>query len=202
MSQSQELETQVADLVARAQAGDREGGGDAREELLRRCHPLVYRWCLMHLGDPDDAADVAQEVLVRVYERLDRFAGRSRFTTWLYQVTRNEAFSLRRRLGARLRLTQGIQRDTPRPEMPQSEDAMDRATLAEAARTELRNLPPRQREVFALADLDDVAPVEIAERLGMNPITVRAHLFRARRTIRARLLALHPDLVREGGYKE
>ncbi len=79
---------------------------------------------------------------------------------------------------------------------------MDRATLAAAARTELRNLPPRQREVFALADLDDVAPVEIAERLGMNPITVRAHLFRARRTIRARLLALHPDLVREGGYKE
>ena len=194
MSQSQELENQVAGLVPRAQAGDR----DAHEELLRRCHPVVYRWCLVHLGDPDDAADVAQEVLVRVYERLERFAGRSRFTTWLYQVTRNEAFSLRRQLGARLRLTHGLTRTGPPPfEAPKSEAELDRAALADAARSELRRLPPRQREVFALADLDDVPPSEIALRLGMNPITVRAHLFRARRAIRARLLALHPDLVED-----
>lgn len=197
MSQSQDLEQQVAHLVPRAQAGDR----DAHEELLRRCHPVVYRWCLIHMGDPDDAADIAQEVLVRVYERLERFGGRSRFTTWLYQVTRNEAFSLRRRLGARLRLTHGLaQQPPPLPPVAGSEEEMDRATLAAAARTELRNLPPKQREVFALADLEDVPPVEIAERLGLNPITVRAHLFRARRTIRARLLALHPDLVE--GYRE
>ncbi|HTR20527.1 MAG TPA: RNA polymerase sigma factor [Gemmatimonadales bacterium] len=198
MSQSQELENQVADLVPRAQAGDR----DAHEELLRRCHPVVYRWCLVHLGDPDDAADVAQEVLVRVYERLERFAGRSRFTTWLYQVTRNEAFSLRRRLGARLRMTHGLAQEAlPAPEAPKAEANLDRASLAAAARNELRNLPPRQREVFALADLDDVPPSEIALRLGMNPITVRAHLFRARRTIRTRLLALYPELVEEGGYR-
>lgn len=198
MTQSQDLERQVTDLIPRAQAGERE----AQEELLRRCHPVVYRWCLVHLGDPDDAADVAQEVLVRVYERLKRFAGRSRFTTWLYQVTRNEAFSLRRRFTARSRLTDGLTREAVAPEAPGAEAELDRTALVEAARAELRNLPPRQREVFALADLEDVSLAEIAERLALNPITVRAHLFRARRKIRARLLELYPALVEEGGLAQ
>jgi RNA polymerase sigma-70 factor, ECF subfamily len=60
-----------------------------------------------------------------------------------------------------------------------------------------RELPARQREVFYLADLEGFAPVEIAERLGMNPTTVRAHLFRARRALRARLLERHPEIAEE-----
>ena len=61
--------------------------------------------------------------------------------------------------------------------------------------TLFRELPRRQREIFYLADLEGFAPVEIAERLGMNPVTVRAHLLRARRALRARLLERHPELT-------
>ena len=61
----------------------------------------------------------------------------------------------------------------------------------------LRELPPRQREVFALADLEEVDPAEIAVRLGMRPVTVRVHLFRARRALRAKLVERWPGVASE-----
>ena len=63
--------------------------------------------------------------------------------------------------------------------------------------TLLRELPPRQREVFALADLEEVDPAEIAVRLGMRPVTVRVHLFRARRALRAKLVERWPGVASE-----
>jgi len=64
-------------------------------------------------------------------------------------------------------------------------------------RTFFDDLPPRQREVLDLADLQGFAPGEIAEMLKMNPVTVRAHLFRARRTLRARMLEEHAALLED-----
>ena len=195
MSASGDLELAIADLVPRAQRGDAE----ARDELMRRCHPVVYRWALIQAGTPDDADDVAQEVLIRLHTSLHRYEGRSRFTTWLYQVTRNEALSLRRRLRSRWRVAHAAGEET---------HTMDGASHDPVARLSgeqvtalvgalLRELPPRQREVFALADLDDVDPAEIAARLGMRPVTVRVHLFRARRALRAKLLARWPGIATE-----
>jgi len=60
-----------------------------------------------------------------------------------------------------------------------------------------RELPGRQREVFHLTEVEGLAATEVAERLGMNPVTVRAHLFRARRALRARILARHPELAED-----
>jgi RNA polymerase sigma-70 factor (ECF subfamily) len=56
-------------------------------------------------------------------------------------------------------------------------------------------LPERQRVIFDLADLQGYAQSEVAELLEMNPATVRAHLFKARRTIRRRLLEAAPELA-------
>ena len=183
----------MAPLVGRAQAGD----ARARDELLRRCHATVYRWALVHTGDPDDADDVAQEVLVRLYTRLDRYAGRSRFTTWLYQVTRNAAIGFGRRLASGLRLAHNVARQ-PEAESAAREDPVERAQESQVRQivTELfRALPARQREVFHLTEVEGLAAPEIAERLGMSPVTVRAHLFRARRALRTKILARHPELA-------
>jgi RNA polymerase sigma-70 factor, ECF subfamily len=194
LSDTRQLDDAVNPLVQRARAGD----AAARDELLRRCQPTVYRWALVHTGDPDDADDVAQGVLLRLYRSLDHYAGRSRFTTWLYQVTRNTALSLRRRLASRLRAIRGVAADLPTGNAPDDPHArVHGSRVTEVVMTLFRELPVRQREVFYLADLEGFAPVEIAERLGMNPITVRAHLFRARRALRARLLERHPEIAEE-----
>ena len=100
LSDTAQLEDAVAPLVRRAQDGD----AGARDKLLRRCHATVYRWALVYTGDPDDADDVAQDVLVRLATRLDRYTGRSRFTTWLYQVTRNAALGFGRQVASTFRL--------------------------------------------------------------------------------------------------
>lgn len=56
---------------------------------MLQAHPLVRRWALVHTGDSADADDLTQDVLVHMIRRLDRYGGRSAFTTWLYAVTRN-----------------------------------------------------------------------------------------------------------------
>jgi RNA polymerase sigma-70 factor (ECF subfamily) len=193
LSETQCLERDVAHLVPLARGGD----GAAREALLARCHPTVFRWALVQVGDSDDAEEVAQEVLVRVDTRLDSFAGRSQFATWLYRVTRNVAFEMGRRAARRLRLRTAL------AERPQHESAPDPAegvhaeTVAAMVRALFDDLPPRQREIFYLADLEELAPVEIARRLGLEPATVRVHLLRARRTLRARILSEHPEIAEE-----
>ena len=192
MSHTSQLDDVLGPLVRRAQAGE----AAARDELLRCCHATVYRWAMVHTGDADDAEDVAQEVLVTLYRSLDHYAGRSRFTTWLYQVTRNAALGLRRRIASRLRVARAVAARPPEPSA--ARDPLERvheSQVAQVVMTLFRELPRRQREIFYLADLEGFAPVEIAERLGMNPVTVRAHLLRARRALRARLLERHPELT-------
>ena len=193
MSETTQLEELAAGLVRRAQAGD----PAAREELLTRCHGTIRRWARVLTDDQDEAEDVAQEVLIRVALRLDRYAGRSRFTTWLYQVTRNTALSLRRRVMRRLRLVGEM---TAGAERREADDPQAQAEASHVRRvvTELfQELPLRQREVFYLVDIEGHDAVEIAPRLGLRPVTVRAHLFRARRTLRGKILARHPEIAEE-----
>ena len=62
-------------------------------------------------------------------------------------------------------------------------------------KTFLEELSERQREIFDLCDLQGFGAVEVSVMLGMEPVTVRSHLFRARKTIRKRILEGHPELV-------
>jgi len=193
LSETTQLEELAAGLVRRAQAGE----SAAREELLTRCHGTIRRWARVLCDDQDEAEDVAQEVLIRIALRLDRYAGRSRFTTWLYQVTRNTALSLRRRVTRRLRLIGALSTGAEHREADDPQ-AQAEASHVRSVVTELfQELPLRQREVFYLVDIEGHDAVDIAPRLGLRPVTVRAHLFRARRTLRGKILARHPEIAEE-----
>ena len=194
MSETRGLEEAVADLVPRAQRGDTE----AFERLLRACRDTIYRWALVQTADTEDAEDVTQEVLIRLHSSLDRYAGRSRFTTWLYRVTRNEATSLGRRLRSRLRLADMVTREAA--DATDTTDPLERihvAKVAALAHALLARLPRRQREVLHLADIEGCTAEEISERLGMSPVTARVHLLHARRALRSQLLARLPELGEE-----
>ncbi len=197
MSEIQRLNEAVTPLVQKAQAGDQQ----ALNDLLRGCHPLVHRWALSLTADPDDADDIAQEVLVRVHRNLAKYGARSRFTTWLYQVTRNAALDQRRGRERRERLATHEYRDELQPDTDQADrlDELHRSRVADLVKSLFDELPERQREVFDLVDLQDCRPVEVSAMLDMNPSTVRAHLLRARRTIRNRILERHPEMAEEYG---
>lgn len=183
------------DLVEKAKAGDSE----ALRELASRAYPVVRRWALVRTGDPADADDLTQDVLVQVIQRLDTFHGSARFNTWLYTVTRNASTDRFRRRGRRHRA-----QDDPRsgafltPDPPPSPDiAPDQGLLARVIGAFFEELPGRQREIFDLAELQGLSTTEISERLGIEPVSVRASLFKARRTLRSRILQNHPELAEE-----
>lgn len=186
-------------LVRRAQAGD-EG---AFERLVRRFHQRIHRWALARTGDADDADDVTQAVLLRLHRHLGGYDGRSRFTTWLYQVTRTAAADLHRKRQRRRRLATKASGETGDAALdPRGSGAsLDDRRAAELVKTFLAELSDRQREAFDLCDLQGYAPSEVSEMLGMEPVTVRSHLFRARKAIRRRILEQYPELVEGYGNR-
>lgn len=180
--------------------GARGGNADAFERLVRRVEPLVRRWALVRTADPTRAEELVQNVLLRAHEHLSEFRGESRLESWLYRITMNEAVTLERIRGPSSVPLEAL------PEGPvlAGEDAGDRIDALYArdvvglVRAFFGELPHRQRQVFDMVDLQGHAPAEVAAILELSPSTVRVTLLRARRTIRARILELHPEL--EEGY--
>jgi len=193
LSEPTRIDESVSALVRGAQAGDEA----AFERLVRRHYGQIHRWALARTGDRDEADDVTQEVLVRLHRHLASFDGRSQFTTWLYQVTRSAAADLHRKSARRERLVVRLKREpAPAPHDPRAEhEAADERRATSLVRTFLEELSERQREIFDLCDLQGFGPAEVSAMLGMEPVTVRSHLFRARKAIRRKILESHPELV-------
>ncbi len=137
-------------------------------------------------------------MLVRLHANLSSWKGRSRFTTWLYRITVNEASSWTRRATRRTRrLAESISREgIPGARPPgRPEAGHDARRLAELAIALFAELPRRQREVLDLVDFQGYSPGEAAQMLCMNPNTTRANLFKARRSLREKILAVRPDAL-------
>ncbi|MFI5233825.1 MAG: RNA polymerase sigma factor [Gemmatimonadales bacterium] len=194
-------DSKLEELVALARAGSR----TAFDALASRVRDRVRAWAAHLTRDQDDAEDVAQLVLLRLHKQLAEFEGRSRFTTWLYVVTRSVALSQR----ARERRRDALAAARANELAPATAAHEARATpetdvaargVSELVASYLNVLSGREREVFELGDLRGMNATEIARRLDVKPVTVRTQLMRARRKIRLRMLEEHPDLLE--GYRE
>src|SRR5829696_1833839 len=173
----------------------RSGRPAALERLISRVRVRVRLWAGRFTDDHDAAEDVTQKVLIGLERRVLKFDGASRCSTWLFAVTRNVALSERRRDQRRAELVE--QRGVVVRTNADSASNLDAATLAALVLRYYDALPRRQREIFEMADLRGLSPAEIARQLGMEQVTVRAHLFKARRAIRQQMLAHHERLLKE-----
>jgi RNA polymerase sigma-70 factor (ECF subfamily) len=159
----------------------------AIDRLIERVQVRVRRWARRFADDADNADDIAQEVLIGLPARVRRYDGRSKFTTWLFSVTRNVALTQRRREERRHRLVA----DRPAEMSSDTPPATDDERLTALVLSYFDALPPKQRLIFELCDLRGLRPSDVARELRMEQSTVRAHLFKARRAIREKLLAHH-----------
>ncbi len=179
---------QLDKVIGRAKAGDPE----AFAQLVRHLQANVFRWALAFAGDADDADELTQETFVQIHRKLDQFRGDSPLEGWVYGITRSIALQRNRKTKRRNLLSvaslPGI--DTVYNTDPGAR--VDRQRVADYIRHFFLELPPRQREVFDLVDLQGFDPVEVADLTGSKAATVRANLFKARAAIRAHLLAVHP----------
>ena len=182
-------------LVKRAQSGDQTG----LRELVKAAYPSVRRWALVRTGDPTEAEDLTQDVLIQMIRRLDSYRGQAAFGTWLYTVTRNAASDRFRTARRQARLVEDPRAvEALTPSRPDPVDAqVERRGLSGLVRTFFQELPARQREVFDLVELQGLTSPEAAERLGIEAVSVRANLFKARRALRTRILDARPELAED-----
>ena len=185
-------DTELAGLLEDVRAGSEE----AFARLVAQVQGQVRDWARRHTDDLDVADDIAQDVLIGLRRSVHRFDGRSRFSTWLYAVTRNAALEHARVERRRRHLQETL---------PIEAAAMEAALTIDPANEVIQRLvlphfdelPPKQRAVFELVDLRGIAPIDAARQLQMNHVTLRAHLFKARRSMRKRMLAAHHTLIAE-----
>lgn len=170
----------------------RNGDQAAFERLVRALLPQLQRWAVAQTGSADDAEDIAQEALLRIHRGLPGFTGRSRFTTWVYTITRRVSAEWRRSIGRRQRILHENLHNFDRTAEP-DDSAVDTERGAQLVRECFLQLPARQREIFDLADLQNFPLTDIAQMTGLSPVTVRVHLHRARAAIRTRILARHAE---------
>jgi RNA polymerase sigma-70 factor (ECF subfamily) len=174
------------DLVLRHRYGD----AAAFEELYQRHSPMVYHLALRLAGDADEAADLTQDIFLRVYRHLDGFRGSSSLKTWIYRVALNLCRSRlgRRRPATRPLAEEGAEGVTPIVDPGRGPEelalAQDAARLVGQA---LAGLPLAFREAVVLRDLDGLAYEEIAEVLGVRIGTVRSRIARGREQLRQAL---------------
>lgn len=180
-------------LLEHACAGDEV----AVERLLIRFRDRIHRWAARYTRDADDADDVTQEVMVSLRERVKRFDQRRPFAAWLYVLTQRVALSTQRTESRRRDLLASFVPDADEPAANSLGSTEDAETLTALVLGYFDSLPPRQRQVFEMAELRGMPHAAVARELGMQASTVRAHLFKARATIRGRLLEHHAALIRE-----
>jgi RNA polymerase sigma-70 factor (ECF subfamily) len=151
---------------------------------------------LRDLGEADCAA---QESFLRAYQNLDNFREGSSFETWLTRICINWCKDRlkRRRLIFYFHQARREEEDVagPRDATPHPDPSPERRALSREIRDRLReamgHLSARQRSIFVLKHFEELSIPEIAEITGLDAGTVKSHLFRAARKIRARLQEFH-----------
>ncbi len=184
-------------LVRRLKRGDHE----AFEALYARHAPRVFRQAIRMLNSETEAEEVLQEVFITVYKKIKQFRGAAAFSTWLYRLTANAAITkLRKRKRNReVNLEDYLPEfdedghHAVRPVVDWSQDLEAKVTSDETQkflRHALDDLPPTDKAVVVLSDLEGFSNKEIAKMLGLTVAAVKARLHRGRLFLRGKL-AVH-----------
>lgn len=167
---------------------------EAFGRLMVLCQRRALRLAYHYLRDAADADEVVQDAFIKVFQHIDQFDPARPFEQWFLKIVVNTALD---RVRSRRRHVEG--RAWPQDEaesqaievVASTEADAERQLLAaerwSAVRSTVNGLPDRQRLVFTLSQIDGQSPTDIAATTGMNAATVRVHLFRALRRVRAAL---------------
>jgi RNA polymerase sigma-70 factor (ECF subfamily) len=171
----------------------REGDKDAFYGLVRPYARAIFVAARSVLNNDADAEEAAQEAVLKAFMHIEEFRGESKFSTWLVQITINEARMKRRK--EHRELYESLDESTadeqgdywPKDfadwrEIPL--EALERKQLREAISKALASLEPKYRQVLVLRDIQQFSGAETAEALGLSEEAVRTRLHRARLRMR------------------
>lgn len=172
-------DTELASLL-------KKGDQAAYTEIFTRYSRLLIMHAYRMLGDQDEANDVVQDVLLRIWQNRDRVAISSSLSAYLYTATRNRVFD---RFSQQKNLSRYADSILDFMETGQAvTDEMIRAKeLAAIIEKEIAALPPRMREIFLLYKQEGLSYQEIAERLHISGGTAKQQVYNALKILRAKI---------------
>jgi RNA polymerase sigma-70 factor, ECF subfamily len=182
----------VHDLEVDVELAERHRCGDVRafNEVYARFEEMVYNLAFRLSGNYEEAADLTQEIFLRIYRHLGSFGGRSSLKTWIFRIAVNHC---RDRLSRWRPLTQPLGDDPGEGEVAYADPSRGPEELAVAAdegrrvAEGLAKLAPVFREAVVLRDIEGLSYEEIADVLGVRIGTVRSRIARGRDQLRVLL---------------
>jgi RNA polymerase sigma-70 factor (ECF subfamily) len=187
------------ELIAKLQAGD----DTAVQELTERYGPRIYQLALRHMKNREDAEEVTQDVLMKVYRKIGAFRGDSALSSWIYRITFNTSMSrlrntrLARAADAELDRAIAMQEASDERRTPPQaadwshlpDDELLRTQLRYAINEAIAELPEIYRAPVVLRDIQGLTTEEASSRLKLKDQTLKSRLHRGRLMLRDRLRA-------------
>lgn len=172
------------------------GIGLTFEELFERYNSMVFNLAYQILGDREEALDVAQEVFLAIYQKMDAFRGESSLKTWIYRIAVRRAAN-RFRWWNRLRRRGTVSLEEHLSKSPESElswnltsrakspeDALLLQEEREKVKRMLLELPLHQRIAVIMRDIEGLSYEEIAESLHVSLGTIKSRIARGREILK------------------
>jgi RNA polymerase sigma-70 factor (ECF subfamily) len=190
-------------LIRRLQTGDEE----AVRELADRYSHRIFQMALRHMKNREDAEEVTQDVLMKVYRKIDKFRGDAALSSWIYRITFNTAMSrLRTHRAERAAeserdraLAHADAAEPPSPRQPADwshmpDEELLRRQLRDAVADALPRLPEIYRVPVVLRDIEGLTTEEASTRLRVKDQTLKSRLHRGRVMLRQQLTAFTSGL--------
>ncbi len=187
------------ELLARLQAGDERALADLSDAYSSKIYQLAFRY----LRNKEDAEEITQDVLFKVYRKVDAFRGDAQLSSWIYRITFNAAMSRLRtaryqRAQAEDRRAAAVQEEDGLNAQPRTPDVADWSDLADerVLRTQLRQrvfrailaLPAIYRAPVMLRDIQGMSTEEASAVLKVKDQTLKSRLHRGRLILRKQLV--------------
>jgi len=174
------LEQPDPDVLRRAQRGDER----AFAQILRAYETTIFNYVYRIVGDRALAEDLTQDVFVRVFQALPKFSLRCKFTTWLFQVTKNRVLD---ELRARERRPQGFVTLDDAPAIEVLDRPVEETEALAALWRAVHDLNPDLKMALLLRDVVGLPYNEIADTLEITLSTVKWRIFKAREEVQLAL---------------
>jgi RNA polymerase sigma-70 factor (ECF subfamily) len=167
------------ELIVRAQRGDR----SAHEAIVSQFSAMVFRLISRFFRMREDVEDIAQDVFLKVFARIDQVHPDENFPGWLARVTVNTCYDELRKTRRRKEAmeTYGPELVAEQTVAPREPDSLGKARLA------LQRLDPKLRIPLVLKEVEDMSVEEIAKTMGLTQTNVKVRLFRARKKLQTML---------------
>ena len=166
---------EITEILLRCKNGDQE----AWNMLINAYSKAVYNIALNFFADKDIAADVTQDIFLKIYHNLEKFKEEKNFTAWLFTISRNYCIDYWRKNKKYFLNNQELDEKISVPD-PTPEDNLIRESEIVELRKKIAQLEPELRVILILRDIQDLSYQEIAHKFSIPEGTVKSRINRAR----------------------